>query len=370
VTGYRGEVWQMPGNKNQKTKENAMIETRTVDLNKFKNAVGLTVTFSCRWGNTRKASMATVRLDDPTREKTTEREEKKAKERLQLKKQLVVSPEYDAIKSYFGDIRNWIYRRTVPSFFKEGFQLASLNAVSDIEDRLTKAKRPSMSMDADKRELPDLVEAFLKVYPRQIEEARAILEPVGQFNPQDYPTAEVMRGAFGINWNWIAFTVPESLPEALKQQETDKLERQLKDAGEQITLALRESFSDLVSHLTERLTVEPGEKKKTFRDTAIGNITEFLETFSNRNLMNDVELAALVGKAKNLLTDVKPDQLRSLASVRDNTLKGFTEIKDTLSKLIVTTPSRAFDFDDEPAPAATPATESQETTPQPSLALA
>lgn len=333
-----------------------MVKTSTVDLERFKNAVGFTATFSAKWGNTRKANIDKVKLEKSattvaeamTGEDATKAEEKKAKARMQLKKFLIVSPEYDAIKSFYGELSNWIRLRTVPSFWKEGFRLVGLGGVNEIQSRMEKAQR---------EELPALVEKFLEAYPGQIEEARAVLAPVGQFNALEYPSAQEMRNAFDISWNWIAFTVPEMLPESIRKSEQDKLEKQLTDAAQEITLALRGAFAELIDHVTERLKVEPGEKPKTFKDTLIGNVLEFIDTFQTRNITNDAELAILVGKARDVLIPangkpVSPQKLREYAATREETAQKFAEIKATLDGMITTTKGRKFNLESEDAPTA------------------
>lgn len=326
-----------PAHNNKGQKDIMSITTKTVDLNRFKNAVGLVVTFSARWGNTRKGNMAGVKLA----EGADANEEQKAKQRVALRKQLIVSKEYDAIKSFQGEIRSWIYTRTVPSFFKEGFQLCGLGEVSNVNARLKKARV----------ELAELVKAFIAVYPEQIEAARAVLEPVGQFNPGDYPPAEALESAFDISWNWIAFTVPEGLPAELRQQEEEKLSRQFEDAGQQITAALRVAFGELIAHATERLTDSPDGKKKKIYDSVVGNLSDFIDTFNSRNITNDAELAVLVGKAREILVGVTPQKLRDYANQRDNIRQQFEGIKAAIDPMIVAVKSRKFEFDLDDKPA-------------------
>lgn len=325
-----------------------MIQTRTVDLNRFKNAVGFTATFSC-WGNSRKANLAKMRAS------ADNADDNKAKARLKLSKVLIVSAEYEAIKSFLAELRAWVYTRTVPSFFKEGFQLCGLEGIADIERRFKKA----IQVD-----LPTLVDNFLEAYPQQIEEARAALDPAGQFNRADYPGTDEMRRFFAINYNWVAFTVPDQLPPELRQQEQEKLERQFADAGEQIKTALRAGFAELIAHATERLTVQPGDKPKVFRDTLVGNISEFIETFNSRNLMNDIDLAQLVNKAKEVLQGVTPQKLRDDEGIKINVAQQFEAIKGTLSTMIVEKPSRKFELEEEPTAEPLAATEPAATEPR------
>lgn len=297
------------------------MTTQTIDINRFKNAVGFSPTFRV-WGNRRKADLSQVTTDADKR-------------RLSLSKELIKAEEYDAIKRFMGELRQWVYSRTVPSFFKEGFQLASLEAVDAIEARMRKAAL---------EELPPMIAALQLVYPAKVEESRQALN--GQFNAKDYPTEAELAAAFAIEWNWLAFTTPEALPPELRKAEQEKLEKQFADAAEQVTLALREAFQELLTHALDRLTPGADGKPKIFRDSLMGNITDFLETFSSRNIMNDVELAALVEKAKTVMVGVDPENLRKSSFVRQTATEKFTEIKTTLDAMIETRKGRQFSFDD------------------------
>jgi len=292
----------------------------TFDTNKLKDAVGFTLQLRC-WGNRRKADMAQV---------TTDAE----KGRMRLSKELIQAEEFDAIKSFFGELRGWVYLRTVPSFFREGFQLASLKAVEEIEARMKKAEG----------ELKELVDKLIAVYPAKIDEAKAALQ--SQFNPADYPPEEVLRGTFAIGWNYVSFSTPDALPPELRKTEAEKLQKQMADAGEQITEALRAGFQELITHAVERLTPGDDGKSKTFRDSIVGRIQEFLDTFSNRNLLGDKELEALVGKAQEVLVGVSPESLRKNAEVRESTLAEFKKISAGLDEFVETRKARRFDLED------------------------
>ena len=235
-----------------------MNTTKTIALERFKGSVGFTLILR-RWGNARQGNVSTITTDDDPSQ------DKKTKARIKLTKKLIESKEFEAIASFQGALRQWIYSRTTPSFFREGFQLVKLEGVEMIEARLAKAQA----------ELDELVATLCLVYPGQVDEARSALGR--QFSERDYPKAEDLPALFSIGWNWIAFTVPEGLPQELRQKEQDKLERQFADAGEQITLALRKGFMELVSHAASKLEVSPGEKPKQIRESMLGNISEFID---------------------------------------------------------------------------------------------
>lgn len=294
---------------------------QTVQTDFLKDCAALTLTIRA-WGNRRQGDMDKVSTDAD-------------KTRLKLAKQLIVSKEYEAVVSYLNETRAWILGRTMPfPGFKKGIYLARLSTVTMVEKELPKRIA----------ELNKLVAAFVAAYPAQVQDAEQKLN--GQFKASDYPTSNELFSRFGVSWNWLAFTVPENLPAEIREAEAKKLEAKFADAGEEILIALREGFQKLVSHAVERLTVAPGEKEKVFRDTLIGNIQEFIETFSARNLMNDADLESLVSKAKGVLTGVTPDALRDNASLRDKTRTAFETVKTELDKMIVERPSRKFSFDE------------------------
>lgn len=318
---------------------------RTIDLERFRGALGFSATFECKFGNTRKVSIDRFKTKPEAEGTDTQlaaAQDKRAKERLKATKELIASEEYDAIKKFYAALAKWTANYSVPSFFKDGFRLCRPEAVETIEERYKLAVTT---------ELPALVAKLIAAYPGHVITSRAVLEPVGMFDPNDYPATEELAEKFNIHWNWLSFTVPEGLPPELRQAETEKLQRQFADAGDQITQALRESFQTMIAHAADKLTTAPGEKPKTFRDSTIGNIQEFLDTFAARNLMNDSELEKLVTQARGLLVGLTPQKLRDLAAVRENTRKQFEAIKTSLDGLIVTKASRRFDFSqDAPAP--------------------
>lgn len=307
-----------------------MITTKTVNLEQFKNAVGFTLARS-RWGNRRATSMAKVKTTDDVQQ------DEKTKERMRLTKMLIEAEEYDKIVQFQEGLRRWILERTVPSFFRDGFQLTKLEGVEVIESRMRKAQD----------ELSILVDALIEIYPIKVEEARSVLG--AHFSESDYPDEDRLRKTFSLSWNWIAFTVPEGLPLELRQAEQDKLERQFADAGQQITHALRLAFQKLIAHAADVLATPAGEKPKVFRDSVVGNIAEFINTFNQRNLMNDAELAQLVTQAKEILVDATPQKMREQMDTKKSVADQFAAINAKLATMVIEPPSRTFELEEEPA---------------------
>jgi hypothetical protein len=117
--------------------------------------------------------------------------------------------------------------------------------------------------------------------------------------------------------------------------------------------ALREGFAEIIQHVTERLTVGDDGKAKTFRDTLFENLTQFIGTFSARNIIGDKELGAMVSRAQSILEQVrgadtatKAQVVRDSRFIRDEAAKAFNELKAAVDASVTTLPSRKFDLED------------------------
>lgn len=301
-----------------------------VNTELFKGAYAFTLTVK-NMGNSRKGDIQKVEVDADKR-------------RLRLGKQLLVSPEFDAIREYQRQTYNWCIARSNPSCFKKGFYLVKKEMVPQFEDVLREAQ-------AKVRD--ELVPAFQRAYPGQVDEARIALN--GQFREKDYPAVDQLPGLFGLDWNWVAFAVPDDLPEDLRKAEETKLQKKFEEAEVQIVAALREGFQTLVDHALDKLKTPPGEKPKQFKESLVTNIKDFIETFSARNLLNDRDLENLVEQARNVLTGVNPEDLdagkarisESALNAREALAAKFEPIKTVLDGMIVNTPSRKFEFDED-----------------------
>jgi hypothetical protein len=309
-------------------------QMNNVNIELLSKNVALTVTRKT-FNNSRKADMSQISLKDHNDD-----DEEKAKARMRLKKQLLISPELDAINEHLGEVYKWVQARSMPSFFKDGVYLVKLSEVSTFEAKFSESLE----------KLSKLVRAFQDKYEEQKAEARTVLN--GQFRDKDYPDVRALPARFGIEWNWISFGVPESLPAELRAAEAGKLEATFRDAEREILAALREGFAEIVSHVTDRLTVGPGEKQKIFRNTLFDDITEFIGTFNARNLVNDADLERLVLNARNILAEVRGENpsaqaevVRDSKDLRERTAQKFAELKNAVDSIIIDRPSRKFNFD-------------------------
>lgn len=235
------------------------------------------------------------------------------------------------------------FGRALPSKIKEGLFVVRKDLVQDFEDDLRATLNKLQS---------DYIPQVREEYPLAKERAKTTPVKQGGLGPlyreADYPAIADFLACFDLEWQWLSLGIPEDLPAALRAEAAEKLERQFTEAAEEVKNALREAFADLIEHASEKLKpAAPGEKQPVFRDSLIGNINQFCEVFQSRNLMNDEQLAGLVGQAKQVLTGLQPDRLRKYANVREQTREQFEAIKAQLDAMITTRKGRVIDLSDD-----------------------
>lgn len=285
----------------------------------MENSVLMRVSFS-RLGNIRKADLDKVTTDAD-------------KGRLKLGKVLFVSDEYAAISAFDTALTLWVQRRAIPcDIGYRGVSVLPLALLGVVEQRFEQART--------EREL--LVTKFLQVYDSERDIARQRLN--GQFSEADYPSVDSVRAEFGFRWTYVTFEVPKNLPEGLRDREGKKLQEKFEAVEVEVRDALRSALADLLGHLTDRLKVDEDGKPKIFRDSAVGNLIEFLELFRARDVTNDVALAALANKAQAVIRGVGAGVLREPGMFRDKVRENLAAVKSDLDKLIIATPRRKFDL--------------------------
>jgi hypothetical protein len=263
-------------------------------------------------------------------------------DRVKGSKVLIVADELDAIHKALDELYSWIVARCVPSCFKDGLYLA----------RAEMAEQFNAECERYKREiLPPLIADFQAVYEYRKAKSREDLGPL--YDEADYPLAQDLPSCFGVSYNWFTVTIPQNLSAEMQQEEARKLESKFQQAEAEIMAALREGFAEIIQHVTERLTVGDDGKAKTFRDTLFENLTQFIGTFSARNIIGDKELGAMVSRAQSILEQVrgadtatKAQVVRDSRFIRDEAAKAFNELKAAVDASVTTLPSRKFDLED------------------------
>ncbi len=159
----------------------------------------------------------------------------------------------------------------------------------------------------------------------------------------DYPAS--LAGLFAMTWDFPSVEPPEYLrrlsPE-LYQQEAQRVAARFDEAVALAEAAFSEELAKLVEHLSERLSGGVDGKPKVFRDSAITNLTEFFERFSQLNVRSSEELDQLVERAQQVVRGVQPQQLRDDAPLRKQITNQLASVQSALDGLLVDRPRRAI----------------------------
>jgi hypothetical protein len=161
------------------------------------------------------------------------------------------------------------------------------------------------------------------------------------YNPADYPPT--LRGLFGVEFDYPSVEPPEYLLRLnphLYQQERNRITQRFDDAVRLAEEAFVGEFSKLVSHLTERLTADPGGERKVFRDSAIRNLTDFFQRFKALNVRSNADLDRLVETAQQVLQGVDPNIVRNSGSLRQHITSQLADVQSHLDQMLVEGPRR------------------------------
>lgn len=239
---------------------------------------------------------------------------------LKVQKTLLDSKELDAIRKADGQMRTWLDNTCLP--FERGISLLPLGLIETAQERLTQYQA----------ERSDMVASFIQAYPALCADASKHLGSL--FKQADYPAVNDILSRFTFDWQYISFQVPGQLPSDIFKAEQQKAAAQMDEAVQSITLLMRERLLEMVSHLQAKLTPGDDGKPRILRDTAVTNLQEFLSTFDLRNVTDDKELAAIVDKAKLLISGTSAARLRNSDLWREKIRSGMANITTSLSGMV------------------------------------
>ncbi len=194
-------------------------------------------------------------------------------------------------------------------------------------------------MAAFRDDLTSAVENLDRHFHEMKEEARHRLGSL--FNPGDYPTS--LEGLFAVSWDFPNVEPPDYLmqlrPE-LYEAERSRVAQQFDEAVRLAEAAFIEQFSEVVSHLCDRLTRGDDGEPKIFRDSAIHNINEFFERFRSLNVGSNARLDALVAQAQEAIRGTSPARLRSSTDTREKVAGKLAEVSHVLAGMMIDRPRR------------------------------
>jgi hypothetical protein len=162
------------------------------------------------------------------------------------------------------------------------------------------------------------------------------------FNASDYP--EALVGLFGLEWSFPAVEPPDDLvrlaPE-LYEAERARVAVRLEEAVQLAEQAFLDEFARLVAHLAGRITgVGEDGQPGVFRDSAIGNLTEFFDRFRSLDVRSNDRIDAPVAEAQRAVRGVGARDLRDGEGLRREVAARLTQVQTSLDAMLVDRPRR------------------------------
>ena len=161
------------------------------------------------------------------------------------------------------------------------------------------------------------------------------------FNSADYPVS--LTGLFDVQYDFPSVEPPDYLRQLnpqLYQQECQRVTARFDEAVRLAEEAFTSELAQLVSHLTERLSGTDDGKAKTFRNSAIENLTEFFERFRTLNIGSSGQLDQLVDQVQGIVRGIEPQDLRNRDSLRQHVATELSAVESMLDGLLVDRPRR------------------------------
>jgi len=194
-------------------------------------------------------------------------------------------------------------------------------------------------------QLAKSVEALVAQLPEII--ARRAQKLGNMFNAAEYPTADDIRGAYRIDYNFVSFGAPERLVDvdvAVAERAKADWNAKLSTAYDDVVLGLRTSALTVMRELANRLKPAADGKPKALQPTALRDIQELLEQLPILNsVAGDEPLVGLLAPVGAVASGIDVDVLRKAPGVRAMLLAQAEAAVAALDEL-VTADRRAISF--------------------------
>jgi hypothetical protein len=241
---------------------------------------------------------------------------------LTATKKLVDPDSLKPINKVVNSARSYLSSVSLP-FPIHGMAFVPKEMISRVDGRLEEFKE----------EFNAAVEEFLGDYDQLREVASAHLGDL--FNEMDYPVD--VRSKFAFVWRFIILDVPDGtagvLDPEVYEREKDKFVRTMEEARELAIHSLREEFGGMIARITERFSSSHDGKPKVFKNGTVNNFYEFFETFRERNIFKDDQLAELVERAQAILGSESAESIRSNDQLKERIRADMEDVEKAMSEV-------------------------------------
>lgn len=242
-------------------------------------------------------------------------------------KRLVDARALRDLTSLVTEAKSWLFAQSLP-FPLDGVVFVPTDSIEKVNAKL----------EVFQKLYEELADNFAAEYPQLREAARASLGTL--YAESDYPAT--VRDRFSFSWQFLSLAPGDEklLSPALVAQERAKFQQLIAEATEAAVSELRVRFATVVDHMVERLTGEEDGKAKVFRDSLVGNLKTFLDSFETLNVADDAAMAALVKNARKAIEGVDAPDLRKDDGLRGRVAERMAEVQKALDGMMVPRPTR------------------------------
>lgn len=277
-------------------------------------------------------------------EKIDVKEEKQGavdKKQLNVTKATIDCEEYRLICRAIEDSKSYLREKAIHlPYYREGFYFVPFERGEEIMKGI-KAWQEKIAKLAD--------DFAFKAYPKAKREAKAKLAHL--YNEADYPSERYVRDSIYMDLEFRDETVPQrlrKLGEGLLAAEMKKAQSKVQSLVEQMQYAMAKELQELIGHLADRLSPDAAGDRKVFRESAITNVTEWLEYFDSKNsVVGSSRLKELADTLKKQLTGVDVKQLKNDDAFRKQLEKDMGQVKQSLDAMLKAAPKRLIAARDE-----------------------
>lgn len=239
-------------------------------------------------------------------------------------------PAYQAVTAVRGQITQHWKALTLP-YPEPGLRLIRQDDIAGFDRQLRQYSE----------ELAERVQELDEQYGELRRSARGRLGQL--YDATDYPASLI--GEFAVTWEFPSVEPPSYLAQlnpGLYEEECQRVQARFNEAVELAEQAFLDELSQLVAHLTERLSGTDDGKPKVFRDSAVEHLIGFFERFMRLNIGSNAELEELVAQAQQVVRGVAPQQLRDNQSLRQQVATQLAGVQASLEGLLVDRPRRSI----------------------------
>lgn len=228
----------------------------------------------------------------------------------------------EAITSYAGKVRAWLYSVTLP-WSDSGTRLVPTKAFFDISHELAQHEQ----------EFNRLVGVFIQNYSVKISAQAFKLGAL--FNPAEYPSVDDVARKFSLRYNFspvpevgdFRVDIPAEAVALLKQDFEQTTKLRLQEAMNEPWERLYEE----VTHIKNKMTDKEDGKPNKLYESMLENALSLCRTLESLNIMGDPDLEAARRALELSLTDVDIKTLRQSPEVRASLKSQMEELTEKFS---------------------------------------